>query len=59
MNFDAGDSKSTTNNVRELTETELRVVAGGWTGLGGLALQRAVEIYVEQQRIEALYQDRK
>jgi bacteriocin-like protein len=59
MNFNAGDSKSTTNDVHELTETELQAVAGGGTGLGGLALQRAVEIYVEQKRIEALYQDRK
>ena len=56
MNFNAGESKSTTDGVRELTETELEVAAGGF---GGLALQRAVEIYTEQQRIEALYQDRK
>jgi hypothetical protein len=55
MNFNAGESKSTTNDVRELTETGLQAVAGGF---GGLALQRAVEIYAEQQRIEELYRDR-
>jgi len=53
MNFNA-ESKSTTNDVRELAETELQAVAGGF---GGLALQRAVEIYTEQER-QALYNDR-
>ena len=58
MNFKAGESKSTTNDVRELTEAELQAAAGGSYGLGGLALQKAVEIYKEQQRIEELYRDR-
>jgi hypothetical protein len=34
MNFNAGESKSTTNDVRELTEVELQAVAGGWAGYG-------------------------
>ena len=54
MNFNAGE---TTNDVSELTETELQAVAGGFSSLGGLALERAVEIYTEQQR-QALYNDR-
>ena len=58
MNFNAGECKSTTiNDVRELTETELQAVAGGFGSFGGLALQRAVEIYTEQER-QALYNDR-
>ena len=34
MNFNAGESKSTANEVRELTEAELQAVAGGWAGYG-------------------------
>ena len=56
MNFDAVESRST-NDVRELRETELQAVAGGFNSLGGLALERAVQIYTEQQR-QALYNDR-
>ena len=55
MSFNAGESKSTTTDLRELTEAALQAVTGGF---GGLALQRAVEIYQEQQRIEELYRDR-
>ena len=54
MNSNAAEHKSTTNDVRELTETELQAVAGGFGSFGGLALQRAVEIYIEQER-QALY----
>jgi hypothetical protein len=53
MNFNA-ESNSITNDIRELAETELQGVAGGF---GGLALERAVQIYTEQQR-QALYNDR-
>ena len=54
MTFNTGE----TSNVRALTDADLQAVTGGSYGLGGLALQRAVEMYVEQQRIEALYADR-
>ena len=56
MRYSAGHSKAAATDGRELNETELQAVAGGF---GGLALQRAIEIYAEQQRIEALYADRK
>jgi hypothetical protein len=57
MNFNASESKSTTNDVSELTETEMQAIAAGFGSFGGLALQRAAEIYTEQQR-QALYNDR-
>jgi hypothetical protein len=52
MNFNAGESKSTTNDVRELTEAELQGVAGGWAGYVAYIMAK------EQQRIEELYRDR-
>ena len=52
MNFDTDETKSTTNDVRELTEGELQVVAGGWAGYAAYVWA------AEQQRIEALYRDR-
>ncbi len=44
-----------TQNLRRLSDDELDLVNGG--DLGGLALQKAVEIYQEQQRL-ALYDSR-
>jgi hypothetical protein len=44
-----------TQNLRTLSDDELDLVNGG--DLGGLALQKAVEIYQEQQRL-ALYDSR-
>jgi hypothetical protein len=44
-----------TQNLRTLSDDELVLVNGG--DLGGLALQKAVEIYQEQQRL-ALYDSR-
>ena len=46
---------SNTQNLRTLSNDELDLVNGG--DLGGLALQKAVEIYHEQQRL-ALYDSR-
>jgi hypothetical protein len=56
MQVNAAEITVTIDTGRALTETELQAVAAGF---GGLALQRAIEIYTEQQRIEALYADRK
>ena len=49
------ESCGVTQNLRTLSDDELDLVTGG--DFGGLALQKAVEIYQEQQRL-ALYDSR-